>query len=153
MGDNACVVDTNVPVYSTVSGNPWHQQARQWLATLQAKGHDLCVTTQILREYMVVLTRGTVFERSFSTDQVLAQVQALLPNLTVLDEPLASADLLRTLVQRYQVCGKNIHDANIVAVMMTHEVRRLATYNEADFERFDEIILERATVEESTDEA
>ena len=151
--DNACVVDTNILVYSTVSGNPWHQQARQWLATLQGKGHDLCVTTQILREYMVVLTRGTVFEKSFSVDQVLAQVQALLPSLTVLDEPLTSADLLRTLVQRYQVCGKNIHDANIVAVMLAHDVRRLATYNQADFQRFDEIILETATVEEPTDAA
>ena len=32
-GANACVVDTNVLVYSTVSGNPWHKQAREWLAT------------------------------------------------------------------------------------------------------------------------
>jgi len=153
MDDNACVVDTNVLVYSTVSGNPWHQQARQWLATLQGKGLDLCVTTQILREYMVVLTRGTVFEKSFSIDQVLAQIRALLPSLAVLDEPLASADLLRTLVQRYQICGKNIHDANIVAVMLAHEVRRLATYNQTDFQRFDEIILETMIVEDSTGEA
>lgn len=35
--DDACVVDTNALVYSTVSGNPWHQGARQWLATLQNK--------------------------------------------------------------------------------------------------------------------
>ena len=85
---NACVVDTNVLVYGTVSGNPWYQQAREWLATLQLEGRELCITTQILREYLVVLTRGDVFEKSFSVDQVLAQVQALLPEFTVLDEPL-----------------------------------------------------------------
>jgi predicted nucleic acid-binding protein len=79
---DACVVDTNVFVYSTVSGNPWHEQARQWLATLQDKGLSLCVTTQILREYLVVLTRGTVFEQSFSVDQVLTQIEALLPSLS-----------------------------------------------------------------------
>jgi predicted nucleic acid-binding protein len=73
---NACVVDTNVLVYSTVSGNPWHQQAREWLATLQLEGRDLCITTQILREYLVVLTRGDVFEKSFSVDQVLARVHS-----------------------------------------------------------------------------
>lgn len=150
MADDACVVDTNVLIYSTVSGNPWHQQAREWLTTLQSKGRSLCVTTQILREYMVVLTRGTVFEKSFSVDQVLAQIQTLLPSLTVLDEPLAAADLLRTLVQRYQVRGKNIHDANIVAVMLTHGVRRLATYNQADFRRFDEIVLESLTAKDSS---
>jgi predicted nucleic acid-binding protein len=148
MDGDACVVDTNVIIYSTVSGNPWHHQARQWLATLQGKGCNLCVTTQILREYLVVLTRGTVFEKSFSIDQVLAQIQTLLSSLAVLDEPLEAADLLRTLAQRYQVRGKNIHDANIVAVMLTHGVRRLATYNQADFQRFDEIALEAVPVEE-----
>jgi len=151
MDVDACVVDTNVLVYSTISGNPWHQQARQWLATLQDEGHRLCVTTQILREYLVVLTRGTVFEKSFTVDQVLAQVEALLPGLTVLDEPLAAADLLRTLVQRRQVRGKNIHDANIVAVMLTHGVRRLATYNQVDFQRFDEIVLEAVPVKDPSD--
>jgi predicted nucleic acid-binding protein len=148
---DACVVDTNVFVYSTVSGNPWHEQARQWLATLQDKGLSLCVTTQILREYLVVLTRGTVFEQSFSVDQVLTQIEALLPSLAILDEPLAAADLLRTLVSRYQVRGKSIHDANVVAVMLTHGVHRLATYNLADFQRFEEIVLESPPAEDSND--
>ncbi len=143
---NACIVDTNVLVYSTVSGNPWYQQAREWLAALQLEGRDLCVTTQILREYMVVLTRGDVFDKSFSVDQVLAQIHTLLLDLTVLDEPLTALELLRKLVQRHQIRGKNIHDANIVAVMLSHGVRRLATFNSSDFERFDEIVLETATV-------
>jgi predicted nucleic acid-binding protein len=91
------------------------------------------------------------FEKSFSVDQVLAQIQTLLPSLMILDEPLASADLLRTLVQRYQIRGKNVHDANIVAVMLAHGVRRLATYNQADFERFDEVVLEALPVEEPGD--
>ena len=29
------MIDTNVLIYSTVSGNPWHANARQWLAGLQ----------------------------------------------------------------------------------------------------------------------
>jgi len=151
MDVDACLVDTNVLVYSTVSGNPWHQQARQWLATLQDKGLHLCITTQILREYLVVLTRGTVFEESFSVDQVLTQIETLLPSLMVLDEPLAAADLLRTLVRQYQIRGKQIHDANIIAVMLTHGVHRLATYNQPDFQRFDEIVLEAVPVQHSSD--
>jgi predicted nucleic acid-binding protein len=146
---NACVVDTNVLVYSTVSGNPWYQQAREWLAALQLEGRDLCVTTQILREYMVVLTRGDVFEKLFSVDQVLVQIHALLPEFTVLDEPLTASELLRALVQRHQIRGKNIHDANIVAVMLAHSVRRLATFNSDDFQRFDEIVLETMPVADS----
>ena len=49
--------------------------------------------------------------------------------------------MLRDLVRRYQVRGKRIHDANIVATMMTHGVSRLATYNVKDFD-FREVILE-----------
>ena len=153
MDVDACVVDTNVLVYSTVSSNPWHQQSRQWLATLQDEGLHLCVTTQVLREYLVVLTRGAVFEQSFSVDQVLAQIEALLPSLTVLDEPSAAADLLRALVRQYQIGGKRIHDTNIVAVMLTHGVHRLATYNQADFRQFDEIVLEAAPAEDPGDVA
>ena len=141
-GVDACLIDTNVLVYSTVSGNPWYRQARLWLSALQDAGVRLCVTTQILREYLVVLTRGTVFERTFDADQALAQVNAFLPTLLVLDEPIAAADLLRELVHRYQIRGKQIHDANIVAVMLAHGICRLATYNQADFVRFEEISLE-----------
>ena len=51
---DACVVDTNVLVYSTVLENPWYQRSRQWLSMLQVAGVELCVTTQILREYIVL---------------------------------------------------------------------------------------------------
>jgi len=140
--DTSCVVDTNVLIYGTVTGNPWYDQARQWLATLDSSGFRLCVTTQILREYLVVLTRGEVFEKSFTVDQVVNQVDALLPSFTVLDEPIDAANSLRELVRQYQIQGKSIHDANVVAVMLTHGVRRLVTYNSADFERYEDISLE-----------
>lgn len=51
------------------------------------------------------------------------------------------------------IYGKNIHDANIVAVMLAHNITRLATYNRADFQRFDEVVLERANIEGSASEA
>jgi predicted nucleic acid-binding protein len=59
----------------------------------------------------------------------------------VLDETSATAASLRDLVRRYQVRGKHIHDASIVATMMTHGVSRLATYNQKDFD-FREVALE-----------
>lgn len=151
-GADACVVDTNVLVYSTVSDNPWHQQARQWLSTMQSAGVCLCVTTQILREYLVILTRGAVFEISFGVDQVLAQLEAFLPSFAVLDEPAEAADLLRGPVRQHQIRGKRIHDANIVAVMLAHRVHRLATYNRADFHQFDEIALETIPAQGASDE-
>jgi len=123
--DEWCFIDTNVLVYSTVSQNPWHTEAREWLVALHDAGLTLCVTPQILREYLVVLTRGT-----------------LLQTLTVLDETGAVASALIELLQRYPLRGKRIHDANIVAAMLTHGITRLATYNLDDFTVFQEITLQ-----------
>lgn len=137
-----CLVDTNVLVYSTVAGNPWHQEARDWLAHLQASGLVLCVTPQILREYVVVLTRGAVFETQFSIVEVLTVVEILLQSLEVLDETATVAATLRDLLRRYPLRGKRVHDANLVAVMLTYGITRLATYNRDDFAVFKEIVLE-----------
>lgn len=140
--DNRCIVDTNILVSSTVSGHPKHEEARGWLTALRLQGVILCVTTQILREYLVVLTQASLFERTFTVDEVLTELEALLTSLHVVGEPKEASDLLRDLVRRYEVRGKQIHDANIVAVMLSHGVSRLATYNRVDFERFHEIMLE-----------
>ena len=57
MEDNRCMVDTNVLIYITVNHNPWYHVARQWLEGLFYKGLELCISSQIAREYLVVLTR------------------------------------------------------------------------------------------------
>jgi predicted nucleic acid-binding protein len=144
MAAEPCVTDTNVLVYSTVSGHDWHQQARHWLSTLQDDGARLCITPQILRVYLVVLTRASIFEKSFSVEQVLGQMQTFLPAFALLDETKASVKQLQDLVRQYNVRGKQIHDANVVAVMLTHGIHHLVTYNQSDFERYAEITLEPA---------
>ena len=54
---------------------------------------------------------------------------------------LASAWLL--LVEQYQVIGKQVHDARIVALMRSHGIRKIITFNSKDFRRYDDIeILE-----------
>ncbi len=142
MDDEYCVVDTNLLVYSTVSGNEWFEESRRWLTALQAQKITLCVTTQILREYLVVLTRGNVFETHFTVEQAVSELEVILPSFVVLEETTESASKLRELMRRYQVRGKQIHDANIIATMLTNGITRLVTYNRADFERFKEISLE-----------
>ena len=142
MEDRRCVIDTNLLVYSTVKDNPWHDQSRRWLTALQDKGNRLCITTQILREYLVVLTRGAVFETAFSPEDALQTLKRFLPSMGVLGQPEHSVPILIDLISRYQVRGKHIHDANVVAVMLTHKILQLVTFNQKDFECFKEISLE-----------
>jgi len=142
MDDNRCMVDTNVLIYSTVSSSPWHQEARGWLAALLDEGIELCIIPQIVREYLVILTRGDIFEEQFTPEEALDELEAILPTFILLDENEETVSHLRNLVRRYQVRGKSVHDANIVASMLTHDITRLVTYNTRDFRRYQEITIE-----------
>lgn len=137
-----CMVDTNVVVYSTVASSPWHQESRQLLDTLLRSGVELCITPQIVREYLVVLTRGDVFEEYFAPEDAMKELESILPSFTLVEEKQETLKHLCHLIQRYGVRGKAIHDANIVAAMLTHGVTHLVTYNSQDFHRFREITIE-----------
>ncbi|MCP4284816.1 MAG: type II toxin-antitoxin system VapC family toxin, partial [Gammaproteobacteria bacterium] len=44
------------------------------------------------------------------------------------------------LMESFKTGGKQVHDANIVATMLAHNIPCLLTYNVKDFERFEKII-------------
>jgi hypothetical protein len=52
----------------------------------------------------------------------------------------SAAAAVKLLVQQFEVHGKQVHDCNIVATMLAHGVRHLATRNAADFKRYESLI-------------
>jgi predicted nucleic acid-binding protein len=145
MEDKRCMIDTNVLVYSIVDSSPKHKEARDYLTLLAENNVELCITFQIAREFLVILTRGNVFESNFTVDEALIELESILLSMSLLDENNQSFQCLLELISRYGVKGKKIHDTNIVALMITHGIKRLVTYNIKDFTRFDEIILDPIT--------
>ena len=95
-----------------------------------------------MREFLVVLTRGEVFSHRFTPTEALNTFAALRPSLVVLQETDDAFERLLALVGTYDVKGKAIHDAQVVATMLAHGVTPLATYNQSDFTRYTEITLE-----------
>jgi predicted nucleic acid-binding protein len=55
---------------------------------------------------------------------------------------MAVVDTLETLIERHAVRGKQVHDCNLIAVMLVHKVDRLLTRNPTDFKRFKEISVD-----------
>lgn len=96
---------------------------------------------QICREYLVVLTRDPVFDRDFTPADALEVLSRLRSSLSMLFPSARALEELFELIQRYEVAGKHVHDANIVAAMSTKKISHLATYNRQDFAQFDEITL------------
>ncbi|MGH7456586.1 MAG: type II toxin-antitoxin system VapC family toxin, partial [bacterium] len=93
----------------------------------------------IIRELISVCTLGRNLSRPLTWDELRQQIEALLAQTVLLDENETSIQKLIDLGARYRVIGKQIHDTNIAATMLTHSITRLVTFNPDDFKRFTEI--------------
>lgn len=132
----AVFLDTSLVVAATVEAHPGHRAAVHVIDELVSRAAQLCISPQICREFLVVLTRQPVSERVFTIEEAVAALEVWTTGCIVLDETDAVMLECLRLVQRHQVLGKQIHDCNVVATMAVHGVRRLATRNAADFKRF-----------------
>jgi predicted nucleic acid-binding protein len=140
-GDNRRFVDTNVLVYANLRGSMHHSAASMMLQQAEAAGDELWISSQIMREYLAVVTRPQPdgpppLTMSAAVDQVRLMLQRF---QVVEDGPDTRAQLL-TLLTAYPVAGRQVHDANIVATMLANGITRLLTFNVADFRRFAALI-------------
>lgn len=141
-------VDTNVLLYATSSRSPWHQDAVEALNRAREQETRLVISTQVLREYLVAATRpGSEGVPAF--EDALKNVRTLQSELRVVGDDLAIAVKLVDLVEEYEVVGKQVHDANIVATMMIHGIERLLTHNVGDFARFSDVVTIMPLVEKA----
>jgi predicted nucleic acid-binding protein len=129
-------VDTNVLVYAHVVEAPWHQQAQEAIADHEAAGATLWVSRQVLREYLVSLTRPQQFPIPPALATVVDQVQQFQRRFRVANEGPEVTTRLLALLTEVPTRGRRIHDANIVATMLVYGVRRVLTHNTDDFVRF-----------------
>jgi len=134
-------VDTNVLVYLDQAASVFHAPARAAIGRLEREGAALWISRQVLREYMVTVTRPNPagVPPMTRTEAVMAVEGFLTAFAIAEDGPPATANLLK-LIRSVPVAGKQVHDANIVATMLTHGVTRLLTFNGSDFRRFEPMI-------------
>ena len=136
------MLDTNILLAATDESRPDHETAREIIATSGKKGRGLCVSGQIVREYLVVATRSAELNGlGLSAIHAISNVDAFRRFLQLQKEPEAATEKLIKLCRNYDLRGKRIHDANIVAAMLTHGIRFLVTLNTRDFASFKEINL------------
>ena len=58
------------------------------------------------------------------------------PLCTVLEERGRSYDEFKRLVRTYDVKGRQVHDARLVAMMIANDIANIVTLNERDFRRY-----------------
>ncbi len=137
MDDKAVLVDTNILLTATTPARALHSEAINVLNEWPAQGVGLCASGQIFREYLVVATRpAEVNGLGLSVEAALANVAELRQRLRFLDERTGVFEHLNRLVREVGCQGKQIHDANLVATALVHDVGRVLTANVGDFRRF-----------------
>lgn len=135
------LVDTNVLLRSVQPTDPMHEDAAQSVSILRSR-RDVQITTQNLIEFWAVCTRpvannglGLTIVQAEAEVTSLREVFAFLPDIPeILTE-------WERIVTRYQVIGKQAHDAHLVAAMLAHGVSHLLTFNNADFKRYKAITV------------
>lgn len=132
------VVDTNILLAATDRSRAAHTSAIDFL------NHDErhhAVTPQIVREYLAVATRPVdVNGLGLSADEAVSNLRQLLDDMVLLPENLSTTAGLMDLIGTHPAIGKQIHDANIVAVAITHRARVIVTDNARHFSRFEDMI-------------
>jgi toxin-antitoxin system PIN domain toxin len=141
LDDSLALVDTNVLVESVMASAPHHQAAAALLERAQSGDVDLCVLPQVLAEFYAVVTDSRRVSAALSVERAIDDITTFLavPGMTELPMP---ADVVPTwidLARRHNVTRGDVFDVVLVASMLGNGVRRVYTYNRADFDRFTEI--------------
>jgi len=139
MDDNALFIDTNVLVYANVVETPFHEQALAAINAAYQANRTIWISRQVIREYLVTMTRPQAFE-NLPRATVLEQVGQFTERFEVADDTATVTGQLVKLMKDFQIGGKQVHDANIVATMQAYGIPALLTHNIKDFERFEEVV-------------
>jgi len=132
-------IDTNILVYANVIETPFHQQALAAINAAYDSGRTIWINRQVIREYLVTLTRSQVFDNLPKTT-VLEQVEQFIDRFQVADDTIDVTEQLIKLIENFKIGGKQVHDSNIVATMLAYDIPCLLTHNIKDFRRFENVI-------------
>ena len=134
------LVDTNVLLRSTQTSHPVYDDVVRSVSILATRRDELHVVAQNLIEFWSVATRP-IEKNGLGLSVAETDVEVTrLKNLFALvpDTPEIFSEWER-IVRQYQVSGKQVHDARLVAAMKVHGLQNLLTFNDGDFKRFTEI--------------
>lgn len=140
MADDRVFVDTNVLVHAKLSDAPLHRKAASILREVVNSGATLFISRQVVREYLAVMTRRDLITSPIDIDALTGDIRDFERWATVVEDGPQVERHLLSLLRRFPCGGKQIHDANIVATMLSSKVRRLLTGNVTDFRRFESVV-------------
>ena len=134
----AVFVDSGILLRSMHRTDPFYGDVRGAIKFLLTTRKTLFTGLQQYAEFWNVSTRPPGDRGGFQLplDEVERRLRKIERGVRILTETPLTPEVWKTLVVRYGVRGVQVHDARMVALMLTHSVTRLLTLNPSDFARF-----------------
>jgi predicted nucleic acid-binding protein len=133
-------VDTNILVYLSNEDSSFHVEVNKKFIEISAQ-YELWISRQVLREYAVVMSSLAIIEKPLTAEEVVQDIEKWGKIFKIADETSEVTEILKKLIKEYDLKGKRIHDANIVATMLANSINKLYTLNIDDFKKFKGIEL------------
>jgi predicted nucleic acid-binding protein len=134
----AILLDTGVLLRVFVPADPHCHAIRQAVQQLHRQNEAIFTACQNIAEFYNVSTRPVTARGGYGLSSQVAGARVRfierLCHRLVEDEP--SYQQWKALLGKYGVSGVAVHDARLVAMMLTYDVRRILTVNDRDFSRY-----------------
>ncbi len=128
------LLDTNVVLRFCNPNDVQHHHATDAVSRLLTQFNECLLTAQVLVELWAVATRPVAVNGlGWTGEQTRNTIDQLLNRFPLLEESSEIFPNWLDLVTTSKVMGKRTHDARIVAVMLTHGITHLLTFNSSDF--------------------
>lgn len=138
--DNFVFIDTNILVYASVPESPFHSVALNAIQSREQIEQELWISRQVLREYLATLTRPQAFTEPIPIVTLTAEIYFFQNRFRVAEDNFQVTERLLRLMEEISSGSKQVHDANIVAIMLVYGIPQILTHNTADFARFFELV-------------
>jgi predicted nucleic acid-binding protein len=135
----AYLLDTGVLLRLVNEEDTEHDTVTLAIEQLVACRQRLVTTTQNVGEFWYVATRAKLQNGlGLTADRAFAAIgETIEAACAVVREHSQHFKELKRLLTAYQILGKQVHDARLVASMLTWKIERILTLNEKHFKRFE----------------
>jgi predicted nucleic acid-binding protein len=139
---DAILLDTNILLRAAARDEAEHSIVSAALDSLISQNTKLFTCSQNLYEMWVVLTRPREANGyGLSTSETARLLREVIRSFPVLSESPEVIEKWLELSLRYDVKGKQVHDARLVALMKSENIYYILTLNKSDFVRFQPEIM------------
>ena len=140
MAGKAIFVNTNVLVYVSRVGAEFYAVVMTAFGQARDDQCPLWISRQVLREYLAAVTRPQPGIPPLPLASASVDIENFTRDFNIAEDGPRVTESLLAVLARHPAAGRQVHDANIVATMLTHGLRRLLTFNTSDFRRFAPVI-------------